>query len=145
MDFAFDSTVRSFRRGYALEFLTTFYNNSRLVHSDKKHTDVRIKMEKKLYKNTISTFQKLSDMYRVENGQIVTTDNNEIGKEVKQRYICLFFSLLRTIYPHHLSQAWNWNNVGNVLKTYRAYVSFAKDTKAAYNRLAVQIGIPLNM
>ncbi|OAD61876.1 Myb-binding protein 1A [Eufriesea mexicana] len=145
VDFAFDSTVRSFRRGYALEFLTIFYNNSRLVHSDKKHSDVRIKMEKKLYKNTISTFQGLSDMYKVENRQIVATDNNKIGKEVKQRYICLLFSLLRSIYTHHLPQAWNWNNIGNVLKTYRAHVSFAKDTKAAYNRLAAQIGIPLNM
>ncbi|XP_017763658.1 PREDICTED: myb-binding protein 1A [Eufriesea mexicana] len=145
VDFAFDSTVRSFRRGYALEFLTIFYNNSRLVHSDKKHSDVRIKMEKKLYKNTISTFQGLSDMYKVENRQIVATDNNKIGKEVKQRYICLLFSLLRSIYTHHLPQAWNWNNIGNVLKTYRAHVSFAKDTKAAYNRLAAQIGIPLNI
>ncbi|KOC64165.1 Myb-binding protein 1A [Habropoda laboriosa] len=145
VDFAFDNTVRSFRRGYALEFLTVFYNNSRLVHLDTKHSHIRKKMEKTLCRNTISIFQELSNMYKVENEQIASTNGNEIGKEVRQRYVCLLLTLLRSVYTHHLPQAWNWNDVGNLLKTYRAHVSLTKDTKAAYNKLAVQIGIPLNI
>lgn len=145
VDFAFDDNIRSFRRGYALEFLTIFYNNSRLIHLDTKHFDIRMKLEKKICKNTISIFQELSNIYKIKSEQAVTSNGNEIGKEVKQRYICLLLTLLRSIHTHHLSQAWKWNNIGNVLKTYRTHVSLANDTKVAYNRLAIQIGIPLNM
>lgn len=145
VDFAFDDNIRSFRRGYALEFLTIFYNNSRLVHLDTKHFDIRMKLEKKICKNTISIFQELSNIYKIKSEQAVTSNGNEIGKEVKQRYICLLLTLLRSIHTHHLSQAWKWNNIGNVLKTYRTHVSLANDTKVAYNRLAIQIGIPLNI
>ncbi|CAL7951593.1 unnamed protein product [Xylocopa violacea] len=145
VDFAFDSTVRSFRRGYALEFLTLFYNNGRLVHLDTKHSDIRMKMERKLCRNTMSTLQELSNVHKAESEQSVMTNGNEIGKEVRQRYICLLLTLLRSIYPHHLPQAWNWDLIGDVLKTYRAHASLAKDTKVAYNRLAVQIGIPRNV
>ncbi|CAK9816347.1 Myb-binding protein 1A [Anthophora quadrimaculata] len=145
VDFAFDNTVRSFRRGYALEFLTVFYNNSRLVHLDTKHSHIRMKMEKTLCKNIISTFQELSSTYvKVENEEIAPTNGNKIAKEVRQRYVCLLLTLLRSLYTYHLPQAWNWNDVGNLLKTYRAHVSLTKDTKAAYNKLAMQIGIPLN-
>ncbi|PBC32395.1 Myb-bindingA [Apis cerana cerana] len=145
VDFAFDNNIRSFRRGYALEFLTIFYNNSRLVHLDTKHFDIRMKLEKKICKNTISMFQELSNIYKIKSEQSVTTNGNEIRKEVKQRYICLLLTLLRSIHTHHLSQAWKWNNIGNVLKTYRTHVSLANDTKVAYNRLAIQIGIPFNI
>lgn len=60
IDFGFDSTVRSFRKGYALEFLIIFYNKSRLVHLDIKHSDVRITFEKKLCRNIITTLQEIS-------------------------------------------------------------------------------------
>lgn len=143
MDFAFDSTVRSFRRGYALEFLAVFYNNGRLVHLDTKHSDIRMNMEKKLCKNTISTLQELS--CKGENKQTVTNTDNKIGKEVKQRYVFLLLTLLRSIYTQQLSQAWNWNDIGNVLIKYKTNVSLAKDAKTAYNRLATQIGIPVNV
>lgn len=144
MDFAFDSTVRSFRRGSALEFLTIFYNNGRLVHLDTKHLNIRMKMERKLYENAISTLRELSNTHKVANDQASLCSGIEIGKEVRQRYICLLLTLLRSLYTHHLPQAWNWNDMGNVLKMYRAHVSLAKDTKVAYNKLAVQIGIPGN-
>ncbi|XP_017879918.1 myb-binding protein 1A-like protein [Ceratina calcarata] len=141
VDFAFDSSVRSFRRGYALEFLILFYNNSRLVHLDTEHSDIRMEMERKLSKHTINTLEELSNVHKVKNQQINTSNGNEIGKEVRQRYICSLLTLLRSVYLHHLPQAWNWNDVANALKTYRNNVSLAKDTKTAYNRLAVQIGI----
>ena len=143
VDFAFDNTIRSFRRGYALEFLTIFYNNGRLVHLDTKHSDIRMKMEKKLCKNTISTLRELP--CKDENEQPVASNGNPIGKEVKQRYVALLLTLLRSVYIHHLPPAWNWKDVGNVIITYKTHVSLAKDTKVAYNKLAVQIGIPLNI
>ncbi|XP_076236733.1 MYB binding protein 1a [Calliopsis andreniformis] len=143
VDFAFDCTVRSFRRGYALEFLTVFYNNGRLVHLDTKHSHIRMEMEKKLCKNTISTFQELS--CKAENEQVALNNGNKIGKEVKQRYISLLLTLLRNIYTQHLSQAWNWNDIKDALIMYKTHVSLAKDAKVAYNRLAIQIGIPLNV
>ncbi|KAK9297581.1 hypothetical protein QLX08_008798 [Tetragonisca angustula] len=143
VDFAFDNTVRSFRRGYALEFLTIFYNNSRLINLNTEHSSIRMKLEKKLCRNTISTLQEIINMHK--NKQAVTTNGTEIGKEIRQRYIYLLLILLRSIYTRHLQKAWNWNNIGKVLATYRTHASFAKDTKVAYNRLAVQIGIPLNI
>ncbi|KAF3421961.1 LOW QUALITY PROTEIN: hypothetical protein E2986_00122 [Frieseomelitta varia] len=143
VDFAFDSTVRSFRRGYALEFLTIFYNNSRLINLNTKDSSIRMKLEKKLCRNTISTLQEIINMHK--NKQAVTTNGTEIGKEIRQRYIYLLLILLRSIYTRHLQKAWNWNNIGKVLATYRTHASLAKDTKMAYNRLAVQIGIPLNI
>ncbi|XP_068980107.1 myb-binding protein 1A [Bombus flavifrons] len=145
VDFAFDSTVRSFRRGYALEFLIIFYSNSRLVHLDNRHSDVRMKLEKTLCRCTMTTLQEIINMHKIENEQVVTSNGTAIGKEVRQRYIFLLLTLLRSIYMHHLKQAWNWNDIGNILTTYRAHVSLAKDTKVAYNRLAVQIGIPVNI
>ncbi|XP_003704944.2 MYB binding protein 1a [Megachile rotundata] len=144
VDFAFDSSVRSFRRCYALEFLTVFYNNSRLVHYDTKHLDIRTKMEKKLCKNTVNTLKELCNTNKNENQLSVINSSNGIGKEVKQRYVCLLLLLLRNVHGQHLPQAWNWEDVGNVLTKFKAHVSFAKDTKAAYNKLATQIGIPLH-
>lgn len=102
-----------------------------------------MKLEKKLCRNTISIFQKIINMH--ENKQAVTTNGTAIEKEIRQRYIYLLLILLRSIYTRHLQQAWNWNDIGKVLATYRTHASLAKDTKVAYNRLAVQIGIPLNM
>ncbi|CAD1478873.1 unnamed protein product [Heterotrigona itama] len=143
VDFAFDSTVRSFRRGYALEFLTIFYNNSRLINLNTEHSSIRMKLEKKLCRNTISTLQEIINTHK--NKQAVTANGTEIGKEIRQRYIYLLLILLRSIYTRHLQQAWNWNDIGKVLATYRTRASLGKDTKVAYNRLAVQIGIPLNI
>ncbi|KZC14630.1 PREDICTED: DNA polymerase V [Dufourea novaeangliae] len=145
VDFAFDSTVRSFRRKHALDFLTVFYHNGRLLHSDTTHSDTRMKMEKKLCKNVISTFQELSNVHNTENEKPVLNNGNEIGKEVKQRYICHLLVLLRNIYTQHLPKAWNWTDIGKALITYRTHVSLAKDTKTACNKLAAQIGISFNV
>lgn len=100
-------------------------------------------MEKKLCKNTISTLRELPR--KDENEQPVASNGNPIGKEVKQRYVALLLTLLRSVYIQHLPPAWNWKDVRNVLVTYKTRVSLAKDTKVAYNKLAAQIGIPLNM
>ncbi|XP_076642327.1 MYB binding protein 1a [Halictus rubicundus] len=145
VDFAFDDTIRSFRRKHALEFLTVFYQNRRLVHLDTKHSDTRIKMEKKLCKNVVNTLQELSNMHRVENKQPVLNNGNEIGKEVKQRYVYNLLLLLRHIYIQHAPKAWNWEDIKKALITYRAHASLAKDTRTACNRLAAQIGISFNV
>lgn len=143
MDFAFDSSVRSFRRGYALEFLTVFYNNGRLVHLDTKHLDIRMKMEKKLCKNAINTLKELYNTNKTENEQSIQC-NGSVGKEVKQRYVWLLLSLLRSIRTQHLSEAWNWEEIGNVLTQFKINVTLTKNAKAAYNKLATEIGIPLH-
>ncbi|XP_031845505.1 MYB binding protein 1a [Nomia melanderi] len=145
VDFAFDVTIRSFRRRHALDFLTVFYHNSRLVHLDTKHSDIRMKMEKKLCKNVISTLQELSTVNKTENKQPTLNNGNEIGKEVKQRYIYHLLVLLRHIYTQHVPKAWNWKDIGKALIMYRTHVSLAKDTKTACNRLASQIGISFNI
>lgn len=93
----------------------------------------------------MTTLQGIINMHKIENEQVVTSNGTAIGKEVRQRYIFLLLTLLRSIYMRHLKQAWNWNDIGSILTTYRTHVSLAKDTKVAYNRLAVQIGIPVNM
>ncbi|XP_043262610.1 myb-binding protein 1A isoform X2 [Colletes gigas] len=145
VNFAFDNTVRSFRRGHALDLLTTFYNNGRLVRLDTKHSGIRMKMEKKLCKNVISTLQELSNAHKAENEQPILKNGNEIGKEVKQRYVYLLLSLLRNVYTQHLPKAWDWEAVGNALTTYRTHASLAKCTKVACTRLAAQIGISFNI
>ncbi|XP_076618481.1 MYB binding protein 1a isoform X1 [Colletes latitarsis] len=145
VDFAFDNTVRSFRRGQALDLLTTFYNNGRLVRLDTKNSGIRMKMEKKLCKNVISTLQELSNAHKVENEQPILKNGNEIGKEVKQRYVYLLLLLLRNVYTQHLPKAWDWEAVGNALTTYRTHASLAKSTKVACTRLAAQIGISFNI
>ncbi|XP_029041713.1 myb-binding protein 1A-like protein [Osmia bicornis bicornis] len=144
VDFAFDSSVRSFRRGYALEFLTVFYNNGRLVHLDTKHLDIRMKMEKKLCKNTINTLKELCDTNKTENEQSIQSNGSGVGKEVKQRYVWLLLSLLRSIRTQHLPEAWNWEEIGNVLTQFKINVTLTKNAKAAYNKLAIEIGIPLH-
>ncbi|XP_034183243.1 MYB binding protein 1a isoform X1 [Osmia lignaria lignaria] len=144
VDFAFDSSVRSFRRGYALEFLTVFYNNGRLVHLDTKHLDIRMKMEKKLCKNTINTLKELCNTNKIENEQSIQSNGSGVGKEVKQRYVWLLLSLLRSIHTQHLPEAWNWEEIGNVLTQFKINVTLVKNAKAAYNKLAIEIGIPLH-
>nr|XP_033331334.1 myb-binding protein 1A [Megalopta genalis] len=145
VDFAFDVTIRSFRRRYALDFLTVFYHNRRLVNVDTIRSDTRIKMEKKLYKNVINTLQELSNVHGVENKQPILNNGNEIGKEVKQRYVYNLLLLLRYIYIQHVPKAWDWEDVKKALASYKTHASLGKDTKTAYNRLAAQIGISFNM
>ncbi|KAK0176042.1 hypothetical protein PV328_000219 [Microctonus aethiopoides] len=146
VDYTFDKTIRSFRRGQALEFLTTFYRNHRLVMNE-EYTSLRQKIEKKLSKNTINLLQEIvSQQQNNTNGELCNGQNGEnIGKEVRQKFICLLWTLLHAIYPHHLSKVWDWKSIGNAMAEYRKHISLSKDTKTAYNRLASQIGAPINI
>ncbi|XP_012288300.1 DNA polymerase V [Orussus abietinus] len=143
VDFAFDSSIRSFRRGQALEFLTIFYRNDRLIRSDEEHTKVRLKMEKKLCETSIKLLQELNS--NSSNNETSITNKDKGTGKVRQKFICLLFTLLHTVRSHQIPQAWDWNTVAKSMAAYRVLVTLAKDAKTAYNRLASQIGAPINI
>lgn len=144
MDFAFDNSIRSFRRGQALEFLTIFYRNNRLVKNNENHS-VRLKMEKKLYSNSLNLLQELTSSLQHSNGDSTSKNDSPGGKEVRQKFVCLLMTLLHAVYPQHLPKAWEWKLIANAIAEYRTNVSLSKDAKSAYNKLASLIGAPLNM
>lgn len=138
MHFAFDDSIRSFRRGQALEFLTVFYNNVRMITSD-NNENKRLEMEKQLCNLSINVLQELNDSQPSTNGQVGTN----VGKGIKQKYICHLFQLLFKIHPHHIPEAWNWKKLGESMANYRSNVSLANDAKHAYNKLAMRIKVPV--
>ncbi|XP_066597439.1 myb-binding protein 1A [Prorops nasuta] len=138
VNFAFDSSIRSFRRGQALEFLTIFYRNSRLIQTDETHMKIRKKVEKQLCHNSVNCFKELLIAHKTE-----TSSNNEAGKEVKQKFVYLLLTLLHTVHPQHLKDAWNWQKIADAIMEYRANVSLAKDSRTAYNKLTAQIGFSI--
>ncbi|KAG7212195.1 hypothetical protein KM043_012535 [Ampulex compressa] len=145
VDYAFDSTIRSFRRGQALEFLTVFYKNHRLIHSDTDHSKSRLVMEKKLCQNSMSIFREICNVNNKDKDQSDVNHTVGVGKDVKQKFVCLLLTLLHTVYTQHMPKAWDWKSLATVLTSYRSHVSLAKDAKSAYNKLAVQIGASVNV
>lgn len=147
MNFAFDSSIRYFRRSEALELLLILYNNNRLLHLDSiKYTDQRRKLEKTLCKNTIDTFVELSDACAAsDNGQVASCNGPSVQKKVLQKFIGHLLILLRAVYTNHLPEAWNWEAVKTALTTYKSKNVLSRDTKSAYNKLAVKIGAPINV
>ncbi|XP_057319340.1 myb-binding protein 1A-like [Microplitis mediator] len=145
IDYIFDNTIRSFRRSQALEFLIIFYRNIRLIKNE-EYTKLRLKIEKKLYKHTIKLLQEL-----VANQHIIKTENesskvenNVTSKELRQKFVCLLWTLLNVIYPHHLPQAWDWKNIASLITEYRQKNSLSMDAKNAYKKLASHIGASTN-
>lgn len=96
-------------------------------------------MEKKLCKSSINVLLELSAAQGTENGKTATN----VGKEIKQKYVCYLFTLLFTIHAHHIPEAWDWKKVGESMASYRSTITLAKDAKSAYNRLANRIGAPV--
>lgn len=109
---------------------------------DTKYADMRMKLEKSLYSNTVLTLKKLCKPCTSDNEQSHSVD---VQKKVQQKFIGLLFALLRFIYTHHLPKAWNWQNVRVALIIYRNQNVLSKDAKSAYNKLWAQIGVPLNV
>ena len=124
-----------------LELLIIFYRSGRLLQ-DEKHADTRLKLEKKLCKNIVKLLNELS-VSQCENGETNSNDGHEVRMEIKQKFIRNLFTLLYAIRQHHLPQAWNWQKISEAMAVYRPTATFSKDTKAAYNRLASQIGAPI--
>lgn len=146
MNFAFDSSIRYFRRNEALELLLILYNNNRLLHIDStKYIDQRKKLEKTLCKNIIDTFKESSDPYASDNGQVASCNGTGVQKKVLQKFIGHLLILLRAVHTNHLPEAWNWEAVKAALTTYKSRNVLSRDTKNAYNRLAVKIGAPTNV
>ncbi|KYN00027.1 Myb-binding protein 1A [Cyphomyrmex costatus] len=144
VDFTFDSSIRYFRRNQALELLLIFYNNNRLLNMSTKYTNVRMELEATLCKNTINTLQETSDLH-LSNGQSTLCSNVNSQKKVSQKFIGHLLILLRVVHTRCLSKAWNWQTVKTALINYRSQNSLFGDTKTAYNKLATEIGVPLNV
>ncbi|KAG5310642.1 DPO5 polymerase, partial [Acromyrmex insinuator] len=143
VDFAFDSSIRYFRRNQALELLLIFYNNNRLLNMSTKYIDVRMNLETTLYKNTINTFKETCNLH-VNDGQS-TLCNVSAQKNVLQKFIGHLLMLLRLVHARCLTKAWDWQTVKMALINYRSQYSLSGDTKIAYNKLAADIGVPLNL
>lgn len=137
MDFAFDESVRSFKRGQALDFLKTFYTSNRLINLEDRR-DTRLKMEKKLCKSSISVLVELGVTQETENGKPIAN----IGKDLKQKFVCHLLLLLFTVQAHHIPEAWDWKKIGESMAAYRSTNSLSNDVKSAYNRLANRIHAP---
>lgn len=99
----------------------------------------RFEMEKNLSTLSINLLQELSDSQTAENGQMVTN----VGKGIKQKFICHLFQLLLKVHPHHIPEAWDWKKLGESMANYRSSVSLANDAKHAYNKLAMRIKVPV--
>lgn len=144
MEYAFDNTIRSYRRGQALEFLTIFYRNNRLLRSESTKNKKRIQTEKMLYKNSINTLQDLCDANECKDEKSTLDQNGSIGKDIKQKFVYLLFLLLHTVHAQHLPEIWKWESIGEKLVKYRTRAILSKDARSAYNKLASQIGISLS-
>lgn len=142
MDFAFDSSIRYFRRNQALELLLIFYNNNRLLNMDTRYADVRLKLETTLCKNTIDTLKEICDLHVNDNGQSASC-NVSTQKKVLQKFIGHLLMLLRVVYARHLPQAWDWQTIKAALTNYRSRNALSGDAKTAYKKLAAVIGAPL--
>jgi len=145
VDFAFDSSIRYFRRNQALELLLIFYKNNRLLNMDTNYADMRMKLETKLCKNTIDIFKETCDLHISDNGQSTSCNNVSAQKKVLQKFIGHLLMLLRIVHARHLPQAWNWQNIKVALTKYRSQNALFGDAKTAYNKLAAVIGISLNV
>ncbi|XP_011866329.1 PREDICTED: uncharacterized protein LOC105561180 [Vollenhovia emeryi] len=145
VDFAFDSSIRYFRRNQALELLLIFYNNNRLLNMDTRHVDVRMKLETTLCKNTIDTLKETCDLRVNDNGQSASCNNVGAQKKVLQKFIGHLLALLRVVHSRHLPQAWDWQSVKATLTKYRSQNALFGDAKTAYKKLAAEIGVPLNV
>ncbi|XP_012541717.2 myb-binding protein 1A [Monomorium pharaonis] len=145
VDFAFDSSIRYFRRNQALELLLIFYNNNRLLSINTKYADVRMKLETTLCRNTIDTLKETCDLK--DNGQSTLSNNISSQRKVRQKFIGHLLILLRVVRArlHHLPQAWDWQAVKVALTEYRSQNALSGDAKIAYNKLAREIGVPLNV
>ncbi|KAL2737232.1 myb-binding protein 1A-like protein [Vespula maculifrons] len=144
VEYAFDNTIRSYRRGQALEFLTIFYRNNRLLRSESTRNKKRIQTEKMLYKNSINTLQDLCDANECKDEKSTLDQNGSIGKDIKQKFVYLLFLLLHTVHAQHLPEIWKWESIGEKLVKYRTRAILSKDARSAYNKLASQIGISLS-
>ncbi|CAD6207966.1 GSCOCG00003224001-RA-CDS [Cotesia congregata] len=144
IDYAFDNTIRSYRRSQALEFMIIFYHNHRLMKSE-EDSNLRLNIEKKLCKNTVKLFQELTTHQDKYNNECSKTDNDVTSKELRQKFVGLLWTLLSAIYPHQLPKAWNWKSIALLITEYREKNSFSKDAKTAYKKLASQIGAPINV
>ncbi|XP_058793389.1 myb-binding protein 1A [Phymastichus coffea] len=138
VDFAFDESVRSYKRGQALDFLKTFYSNTRIINAD-DHKNTRLKMEKRLCQSSISILVELSATQETENGKQIS----KVVKDLKQKFICNLLLLLFTIETHHIPEAWDWTKIGECMAAYRSSNSLSNDAKSAYNKLANRIHAPV--
>lgn len=145
MDFAFDSNIRYFRRSQALELLLIFYNNNRLQRMNTTYEDMRIKLETKLYKNIMYTFEELCNLPVNDNSQSFSCNITDMQQKVQQKFIGFLLTLLRVIQTSHLSQVWNWKKIQNTLAIYVRRNILSKDVKNAYKKLEMKIGSQVNV
>lgn len=145
MDFAFDNTIRYFRRSQALELLLIFYNNSRLQRMDTTYEKEKMTLETKLYNNIIHTFGELSNPFINDNGQSVSVSVTDVPKKVQQKFIGLLLILLRVVYTSHLPQVWDWQKIQTTLSINTKRNILSKDVKLAYKKLEMKIGAPVHV
>ncbi|XP_043272424.1 myb-binding protein 1A [Venturia canescens] len=144
VDFAFDDTIRSFRRSQALEFLTIFYRNNRLIKNEENNS-IRLTMEKKLYANSLNLLQELTSSFKTPHEDSTNEKNSLVGKEVRQKFVCLLMTLLHVVYFQHLPDAWDWKSIAVAISEYRTNVSLSNDARSAYIKLATMINAPVNI
>lgn len=110
------------------------------------YTDVRIKLETMLYKNTIDLCNELCNAHLSDNGQLILYNDTSVQKKVLQKFVSLLLTLLHAVHAHHLPQAWNWQAVKMTLVTMYGNLSiFSTELKSAYKKLAQQMGISLDV
>lgn len=103
-----------------------------------KYKDMKIKIETKLYNNTICTFEELCNL-RINDGQYFSCNITDVQKKVQQKFIGLLLILLRVVYISHFPQAWDWQNIKTILAIYTKQNILSKDVKSAYKKLEMQI------
>lgn len=109
------------------------------------YEDVRIKLETKLYNNTIRTFGELCNLSANDNGQSFLCNVTDVQKKVQQKFIGLLLTLLRVIYTSHLPQIWDWQNIQTTLSIYTRQNILSKDVKSAYKKFEMKIGPLVNV
>lgn len=134
VEFAFDNATRPYRRNQALEFLQIFYHNNRLIQGDTSHAKLRKNMEKNISNKSAELLNELAQK-----------NSNKATQGIKQKFVCHLLTLLYAIKHQHQTSACDWDKIGAAMTLYRTNTTLAKDAKTAYNRLAIQLGIPFNV
>lgn len=120
---AFDSDVRIFKRCQALVLLKLFLSNNRLL--------VSLKDDDKSMSKLTATLK-----------QFVVKSVEVLGEEVNEKYVANLFSCLTTLRKSPLSSdEYDWVNVGNVAREFRAKNKLSNDALGAFKGFCKAIGV----
>ncbi|XP_017777621.1 PREDICTED: myb-binding protein 1A-like protein [Nicrophorus vespilloides] len=120
--YAFDESMRPFRKSQALELLIIFYMNHRLLKDKQDAIKGKIsKVEATIVEESLKIFK---------------------AGGAKDKFIINLFTLLRVMKTSPIkSEDINWTEIGEAVRDYRAGVNLKSVTKKSFNKLCQALNI----